>query len=93
LAFVAMLSLGAYFAYDIIAAIADSLMTTMGATESDVGTMYTMYSIAAIVAVFVSGFLIDRLGTRKASMIFSSLVFAGAAIVAFAPNLTILYIG
>ena len=93
LAFVALLSLGAYFAYDIIAAIADSLMNTMGAKESEVGTMYTMYSIAAIAAVFVSGFLIDRLGTRKSSMIFSSLVFAGAAIVAFAPNLTILYIG
>ena len=93
LGFASLLSLGAYFAYDIIAAIADSLMTTMGARESEIGTMYTMYSIAAVVAVFVSGFLIDLLGTRKASMIFSSLVFAGAAIVAFAPNLTILYIG
>jgi len=93
LAFVAMLTLGCYFAYDIIAAIADSLMTSMGATESDVGTMYSMYSVAAVVAVFISGFLIDRLGTRKASMIFSILVFIGAAVVAFAPSLPILYVG
>ncbi|MCP4152228.1 MAG: major facilitator superfamily domain-containing protein 1 [bacterium] len=93
LAFAAMLTLGSYFAYDIIGAIADSLMSSMGASESDVGTMYGMYSIAAIIAVFAAGFLIDRLGTRKASMIFSILVFLGAAIVAFAPNLTILYIG
>lgn len=93
LAFVAMLTLGSYFAYDIIGAVADSLMASMGATESDVGSMYTMYSIAAIIAVFVAGFLIDRLGTRKGSMIFSIIVFAGAVVVAFAPNLTILYIG
>ncbi|MCX6580576.1 MAG: MFS transporter [Candidatus Aminicenantes bacterium] len=93
LAFVSMLTLGCYFAYDIVAAIADSLMTTMGATESQVGSMYTMYSIAAIAAVFISGFLIDRLGTRKGSMIFSSLVFIGAAIVAFAPSLPVLYVG
>ncbi len=93
LAFVSTLTLGCYFAYDIIAAIADSLMSSMGATESQIGTMYTMYSVAAVVAVFVSGFLIDKLGTRKASMIFSILVFIGAAIVAFAPNLSLLYVG
>ncbi len=93
LAFVSMLTLGSYFAYDIIGAIADSLITSMGASESEVGAMYTMYSIAAIVAVFISGFLIDRLGTRKGSMIFSILVFIGAAVVAFAPNLPILYVG
>jgi MFS family permease len=93
LAFVSMLTLGCYFAYDIVAAIADSLMASMGATESQVGSMYTMYSIAAVFAVFISGFLIDRLGTRVGGMIFSSLVFIGAAIVAFAPNLTVLYVG
>jgi len=93
LAFVSLLTLGCYFAYDIIGGIADSLMKSMGAKESEVGSMYTMYSVAAILAVFISGFLIDRLGTRKASMIFSTLVFIGAAIVAFAPSLTILYVG
>jgi MFS family permease len=85
--------LGSYFAYDIIAGIADSLMTSMGATESGIGAMYGIYSIAAIAAVFISGFLIDKLGVRKSSMIFSSLVLAGAAIVAFAPDVTLLYVG
>jgi len=32
-------------------------------------------------AVLVGGVLIDKLGTRKASLMFSVLVFAGAAIV------------
>ena len=96
LAFVSMLTLGTYFAYDIVAGIADSLMKNMGASESNIGAMYSMYSVAAIIAVFAAGFLIDILGTRKASMIFSITVVIGAAIVAFSAttnNLSILYIG
>lgn len=93
LVFVSMLTLGSYFAYDIIGGIADSLMTSLGAKESEVGTMYTMYSIAAIISVFAAGFLIDRLGTRKGSMIFATTVVIGAAVVAFAPSMTVLYIG
>ena len=55
--------------------------------------MYTLYSVAAILSVFIGGILIDRIGTRKASLLFSALVTLGAAIVAFAPNLWILYTG
>jgi len=55
--------------------------------------MYTVYSIAAIISVLIGGFLIDRMGTRTASMIFSILVTAGAAIVAFSKSLPILFVG
>jgi MFS family permease len=37
--------------------------------------------------------LIDRLGTRRASLMFSALVTLGAVIVAMAPNLAVLYAG
>ena len=55
--------------------------------------MYTLYSVAAILSVFIGGVLIDRIGTRKASLLFSALVTLGAAVVAIAPNLWILYTG
>jgi MFS family permease len=55
--------------------------------------MYTWYSIAAIISVLIGGFLIDRLGTRKASMIFSILVFIGATVVAFSKTIPVLFIG
>lgn len=61
--------------------------------RSTVGSMYTMYSIAAILSVLIGGFLIDRLGTRKASMIFSILVLIGAGIVAISGNLSVLFLG
>ncbi|MCJ7812239.1 MFS transporter, partial [bacterium] len=91
--FVSLLTFGCYFAYDVIGAVAPSLIEEMGAQRGTVGTMYTMYSIAAILSVFIGGLLIDRLGTRIASMIFSILVLVGACIVAFSKSLPILFAG
>jgi len=93
LIFVSMLSLGSYFAYDIIAAISGDVMQSMGADESNIGITNSMYSIAAIFAVLFGGILLDRLGTRKASAIFSSIVVIGAAVVAFSKNIPSLYVG
>jgi len=93
LIFVSLLSFGSYFAYDIIGAVAPTLIEELGASRTTVGSMYMVYSIAAIVSVLIGGFLIDRLGTRKASMIFSLLVTLGAAIVAFSNSLPVLFAG
>ena len=93
LIFVSLLTFGSYFAYDIIGAVAPSLVEDMGAQRGTVGMMYTMYSIAAILSVLIGGFLIDRLGTRKASMLFSILVFIGAGVVAISNSLPVLFVG
>ena len=91
--FVSMLTFGSYFAYDIIGAIAPRLVEEMGAARSTLGGFYTMYSIAAIISVLIGGFLIDWIGTRKASMIFSLLVLIGSVFVAFAHSLPVLFVG
>jgi MFS family permease len=93
LAFIALLTFGSYFAYDIIGALAPSLVEQLGAGRGTVGTLYTMYSVAAILSVLIGGILIDRLGTRLASMIFSVLVLAGALIVAYANSIPLLFLG
>ena len=93
LGFVSLLTYGSYFAYDSIGAIAPTLLKTLNVDRSAIGTMYTVYSIAAILSVFLGGILIDRIGTRKASFLFAALVAVGAGIVAISPNITVLYIG
>ena len=93
LLFVASLSFGSYFAYDIVGAIAPTLVEELGASRGTVGTFYTMYSIAAILAVLFGGMLIDRLGTRKASLLFSSLVLLGAALVWLARSIPVFFLG
>ncbi len=93
LGFVSFLTFGSYFAYDIVGAIAPTLIEDLGATRGTVGSFYTMYSIAAILSVFIGGLLIDKLGTRKASILFSSLVFLGAVIVWSARALPLFFVG
>ncbi len=93
LLFIASLSFGSYFAYDIVGAIAPSLVEELHAARGTVGTFFTMYSIAAVLAVLVGGMLTDKLGTRKASLLFSVLVLAGAALVWHAKSIPAFFIG
>ncbi|MFQ6037874.1 MAG: MFS transporter [Candidatus Aminicenantales bacterium] len=93
LIFVSSLSFGSYFAYDIVGAISPTLIEELGAARGTLGAFYTMYSIAAILTVLVGGILIDRLGTRKASLLFSLLVLAGAALVWVAKSTFVFFLG
>ena len=93
LLFVGLLPFGSYFAYDSIGAMATMLMKVWHTDQSGVGSLYTWYSIAPILFVAPAGLMIDRIGTRAASLILSALVVIGACIVALAPSVTIAAIG
>ena len=93
LLFISLLTFGSYFAYDSIGALATSLTEKLHLARSTIGNSYTAYSVAAILIVFVGGFLVDRLGTRRASLLFSCLVAVGALVVALARNSWELYAG
>jgi MFS family permease len=93
LAFVGLMAFGSYFAYDSVGAIETTLIQVFHTDRTAIGTMYTMYSVAAVFAVLAGGYLIDRVGVRRASLLFSGLVVAGAAMVAWAPSLLVLYVG
>ncbi|MBI3698292.1 MAG: MFS transporter [Acidobacteria bacterium] len=87
------MTFGSYFAYDSVGAIENTLIEVFRADRAAIGAMYSMYSIAAFFAVLFGGVLTDRIGTRRASLLFSGLVVIGAAIVAGAPSLPVLYAG
>jgi adenine phosphoribosyltransferase len=91
LLFISSLSFGSYFAYDIIGAIAPSLIEQLDASRATVGAFNTMYSVAAILVLLFAGVLIDRLGTRKAGIIFSVLVLTGAVIVWQAKSIPLIH--
>jgi MFS family permease len=93
LAFAALMAFGSYFAYDSVGAIETTLIRVLHTDRAAIGAMYSMYSLAAVVAVLAGGYLIDRVGVRLASLIFSAFVVAGAAIVAAAPSLPVMYLG
>jgi len=93
LAFAALMAFGSYFAYDSVGAIETTLIQAFHTDRAGIGAMYSMYSAAAVLAVLAAGVLIDRLGVRRASMICSTFVVVGAAMVASAPSLPVMYAG
>ncbi len=93
LLFVSLLTFGSYFAYDSIGAIENILIKALGLDAGTIGSLYSAYSLAAIAIVFVGGVLTDRLGTRRASLLFCILVVLGALIVALARSSAMLFAG
>ena len=91
--FVSLLTFGSYFAYDSIGALAPTLIQELHLDRETIGSLYSAYSLAAIFIVFFGGMLIDRLGPRRASLLFSALVTLGAVIVALADSTWMLYFG
>ncbi len=91
--FVAFMIYGSYFAYDSVGAIEDTLMEALGIEQAEIGTLYGMYSMGPIFFLFLAGILIDLVGTRKASLLFSGIVTLGAILVAAAPNIWVMYMG
>jgi MFS family permease len=93
LLFVSMLTFGSYFAYDSIGAIENILIQKLHLSTGTIGSLYSAYSIAAIAIVFFGGVITDRLGTRRASFLFSLLVTLGALIVALAQSSWMIFVG
>ncbi len=93
LLFVGLLPFGSYFAYDSIGALAPLLMKAWHTDQSGVGSLYTWYSVAPILFVVPAGLMIDRIGTRLASLILSGLVVVGACVVALAPTVGVAAVG
>ena len=77
LTFISLIVLGSYFAYDSIGALAPTLIADLHLDRSDIGNLYTAYSVAAVFIVFFGGMLYDKLGPRRSSILFCSLVHRG----------------
>src|SRR5579862_4715611 len=77
LTFISLIVMGSYFAYDSIGALAPTLIADLHLDRSDIGNLYTAYSVAAVLIVFFGGMLYDKLGPRRSSFLFCMLVLVG----------------
>jgi MFS family permease len=78
LVFISFAMFGNYYIYDSISPLADLLASQLNFTDYDIGLLQGIYSIPNIFMVLIGGFMIDRIGTKKASIIFSVLCLVGA---------------
>jgi MFS family permease len=83
---VSLTMFGNYYVYDCIAPIADLLSKQLGFTDSNIGLLQAIYSIPNIFMVLLGGYIVDRIGARKAIFIFGTLCFIGAVITLYPDN-------
>ncbi len=84
---------GNYYVYDCIAPIADLLSKQLGFSDSNIGLLQAIYSIPNVFMVLIGGYIVDRIGTRKAIFIFGTLCLIGAVVTALSGRLTAMAAG
>lgn len=93
LVFVSLAMFGNYYIYDSISPLADLLAQQLNFSDADIGLLNGIYSLPNIFMVVIGGIIIDRLGTRKSTLIFSILCLIGAAFTAFKGELVVMAAG
>jgi len=93
LIFVSLTMFGNYYVYDCIAPIADLLTKQLGFSDSNIGLLQAIYSIPNVFMVLLGGYIVDRIGTRKAIFIFGVLCLAGAALTSVSGVLAVMAAG
>ncbi|HUO27063.1 MAG TPA: MFS transporter [Candidatus Aquilonibacter sp.] len=93
LIFVSLAMFGSYYAYDALSPLADVLKHQLGFSDENIGFLQFMYSFPNIFTVVIGGIIIDRMGLRKALMIFAVLSFVGPGITAATGHLPIMATG
>lgn len=93
LIFVSLTMFGNYYVYDCIAPLADVLTRQLGFSDSNIGLLQAIYSIPNVVMVLVGGYIVDRIGTRKAIFIFGTLCFLGSVVTCLSSLLSVMATG
>ena len=84
---------GNYYVYDSIAPLADILRTQLGFTSAQIGTLNAIYSFPNIVMVLIGGVIVDRVGTRTATLAFTVICLTGAILTAVSGTFATMALG
>jgi MFS family permease len=84
---------GNYYIYDSISPLADVLKEQLGFSDASIGWLNAIYSIPNIFMVLIGGFIIDRVGTRKSTLLFAAICLIGASVTACKGTLEVMAMG
>ncbi len=81
---------GNYYVYDSIAPIADMLKANLGFSDENIGQLYSVYSIAAVLVLLIGGIVIDRFGTVKSTIFFAAVCTVASVLMAVTSDLHVM---
>ena len=84
---------GNYYFYDALSPLADVLQKQLRFSDQNIGLLNSFYSIAPIATVLIGGIIIDRVGVRKATLLFGVICLIGSIITASTPNFPVMATG
>src|SRR5271165_4692208 len=93
LVMISLAMFGNYYVYDCIAPIADLLAKQLGFSDSNIGLLQAIYSIPNVIMVLIGGYIVDRIGPRKAIFIFGTICLIGAIVTALSGMLAVMASG
>ncbi len=93
LIWVSLAMFGNYYVYDALSPVADLLVKQLGFTDSNIGLLQGIYSVPNIFTVVIGGMIIDRIGVKKATMLFGVLCLIGSVITVLSPHLWLMATG
>lgn len=93
LIFVSLAMFGNYYFYDALSPLADVLQKQLHFSDQNIGLLNSFYSIAPIATVLIGGFIIDRIGARKALLLFGVICLIGAIVTAATPLFWVMAMG
>jgi MFS family permease len=82
LVFVSLALFGNYYIYDSIAPLAGLLESELGFSNTQIGQLNAIYSLPNIVMVLIGGMIVDRIGARTATLVFTAICLVGAVLTA-----------
>jgi len=93
LCFISLPMFGNYYVYDATGPVFDLLKQQLGFNDQQLGLLYSVYSVAAIIVLLLGGYVIDRFGTKKSIFVFGVICLVAAAVTACSPKLPIMLAG
>jgi MFS family permease len=93
LIFLSLAMFGNYYCYDALEPLAKLLQDQLHFSAQNIGMLQAAYSFPNIFTVVLGGILIDRIGTRRALLIFGVLCLIGAFITAFGAKFPMMVAG
>jgi len=83
---------GNYYVYDSVAPIADMLKDALGFTDENIGQLYSVYSVAAVIVLLIGGVIIDRFGTARSTILFGAICTVAAVTMAMTDDLKVMLV-
>jgi MFS family permease len=93
LVFISLAMFGNYYVYDCISPLADVLKEQLKFSDSNIGLLQGIYSFPNIIMVLIGGMIIDRIGTKRSTLMFGAICLLGAIVTASTPSLVVMAAG